>query len=212
MRVPSTSASAARRQPQQARASIRRAKFLDVAALLFGKLGYEAVTMTAIAEQAQASIGTLYDYFPDKQTIALALMTKYTAEADLHWKAILDVPVAPEKDVLADLFVDGVLAFVRERPAYLPLLGTRSAAQPRGQVRYARSEAARRPLRKTIANTLQALSPQTTDERAFLRAQVIVEIIKGLLAVYKETGPKERQAVTEEFKKLIRAYLMESLG
>ncbi len=201
MRVSSTSTQISRRQPQQARAALRRAKFLDAAAELIGGVGLEAATMTAVAERAGASIGALYDYFPDKATLALALMARYAEEADAHWAAVLALPHTPAKDAFADLFVEGVLAFVRERPAYLPLLG----ASPG----YARSNAARRPLRQTIAKALQTLQPTMSADRAFLSAQVIVELIKGLLSVYKQVAPKERETVAEEFKGLIRLYLTE---
>ncbi len=172
-----------------------------MAARLIGELGYEAVTMTAIAAQAQSSIGTLYDYFPDKQAIALALKIQYTEEADAHWKTLLSHPAGMTKPALADLFVEGALTLVRERPAYLPLMG----------VVYARSASLRRPLRKTIVGALQTMNPKLPENHAFVIAQVIVQLIKALLLVYKESAPKERALVAAEFKKLMRLYLMETL-
>jgi AcrR family transcriptional regulator len=159
--------------------------------------------MTAIAEQAGASIGTLYDYFPDKQSIALALMAQYTEETDEEWKALLHDPQSLTRKALADLFVEGALRLVHERPAYLPLMGA--------PVAYTRSQSLRRPLRKAIVSALKAMNPKLTDSRAFINAEVIVQLIKGLLSVYRETVPKEREKVAEEFKKLMRLYLLESL-
>ena len=37
----------------------------------------EATTMTAIAERSGSSIGALYNYFPDKQAVALTLLGQY---------------------------------------------------------------------------------------------------------------------------------------
>jgi hypothetical protein len=37
---------------------------------------------------------------------------------------------------------------------------------------------------------------------------VIVQLIKGLLSVYREAAPKQREQVTAEFKRLFRLYLM----
>jgi len=159
--------------------------------------------MTAVAEHSQASIGTLYDYFPDKQTLALALLAQYTEEADAHWKLILGRPSSLTKAALADLFVEGALAFVRERPAYLPLLGA--------PFTYSRSLAARQPLRRTIVDALQRMNPKMPVDRAFISAQIIVELIKGLLAIYKGTTPKDRDAVAVEFKKLMRLYVIETI-
>ncbi len=184
------------------RATRRRATFLAAAAHLIAEQGYEAVTMTAIAARARASIGTLYDYFPDKQSVALALKTQYIQEIDERWKVILGSSSPLNKAALADLFVEGALGLLKDWPAYLPLLDA--------PVVYTRSPAARRPLRKTIAGALQAIQPRTPDDRAFLYAEVIVELIKSLLSVYKHSAPKEREAIGEEFKKLIRFYVVEA--
>jgi AcrR family transcriptional regulator len=207
--VPSTSANlstsaSARRRPQQNRAEVRRASFLKAAEQLFGTLGYEAVTMTAIAEQAQASIGTLYDYFPDKAALALALITQYTHEAEAHWVKFLQQPPARGKAAIADFFIEGILEFVRDRPAYLPLF--------EAPIAYTRTKAAREPLRRTIATALQNLKPSLSADRAFFNAQVIVAIIKGMLSVYRQATLKEREAVVTEFKKVMRLYLTDALG
>jgi AcrR family transcriptional regulator len=204
MRVASTSANPRRREPQQKRATLRRAKFLEVAAGLIGQLGYEAVTMTAIAEQAGASIGTLYDYFPDKTAIALALKAQHVEEADAHWKALLSDISGKTREELAELFVEGALMLVKEWPAYLPLMGA--------SVPYTRSHSLRRPLRKTIVGALQTMNPKLAEDRAFISAEVIVQLIKGLLTVYREAAPKEREKVAEEYKKLFRLYLMGTLA
>lgn len=172
---------------------------LRAAEQLFGSAGYESVTMTAIAEQANASIGTLYDYFPDKPAVALALLTQYTHEADAHWAKFLQPPSAQSGDSVADVFIEGVLEFVRDRPAYLPLFGA--------PIVHTRSRAAREPLRRTIAAALQNVKPGLSADQAFLTAQVMVEIIKGMLRVYRQAAAKDREAVIAEFKKVMRLYL-----
>lgn len=203
MRVASTSASS-RREPQQERAALRRAKFLEVAGRLIGEQGYEGVTMTAIAEQAGASIGTLYDYFPDKPAIALALKTQYVEQGDAHWKGLLSHAAAMTREELAELFVEGALQLTKELPAYLALMGA--------QVPYTRSQSLRRPLRKSVVGALEAMHPKLGEERAFIYAEVIVQLIKGMLTVYREAAPKDREKVAEEFKRLFRLYLMETLS
>jgi AcrR family transcriptional regulator len=203
MRMASTSASS-RREPQQERAALRRAKFLKVAERLIAELGYEAVTMTAIAEQAGASIGTLYDYFPDKQAIAVALKMEYVAQGDAHWKALLSDAAGMTREELAALFVEGALELVKLLPAYLELMGS--------AVAFTRSQSLRRPLRRSVVGALLAMKPKLGEERAFICAEVIVQLIKGMLTVYREAAAKEREKVAEEYKKLFRLYLVETLG
>ena len=160
--------------------------------------------MTAIAEHAGASIGTLYDYFPDKSALAIALKTQYVEKGDAHWKALLSHAEEMTREQLAELFVEGALELTKKLPAYLALMGS--------QVAYTRSQSLRRPLRKAIVGALQAMHPKLPEERAFIYAEVIVQLTKGMLTVYREAAPKERGKVAEEFKKLFRLYLMESLA
>jgi hypothetical protein len=48
-----------------------------------------------------------------------------------------------------------------------------------------------------------------TAERALITAQVVIELIKALLSVCKQTEPKNRNVVTVEFKRLLKFYLSE---
>lgn len=52
-----------------------RADILRVSRDLFLEKGYEATTMEQIAEKADVSAGTLYNYFPSKDEIFLAVMS-----------------------------------------------------------------------------------------------------------------------------------------
>lgn len=189
----------ARRKPQQARAALRRATFLEVAATLIGDMGYDAVTMKAIAETARASIGTLYDYFPDKPTLAVALLAHYQDEQDAFWADTLDASSTITASSLADVMVGSLLAFVRQRPAYLPLL-----AAP---VAYTRSTAARQPLRQTMAAALRQAIPALDEQRSMVAANIVVELIKALLATYKRASDADKDVTVDEFRKVIRLYL-----
>src|SRR6202521_6176190 len=92
MRMPSISSNSVRVAPQQERSTRRLAGFLDAAAELFVEVGYQAATMTAIAERSGSSIGALYNYFPDKQSIAFTLVNQYSQELEAHWKRLMEQP------------------------------------------------------------------------------------------------------------------------
>jgi AcrR family transcriptional regulator len=64
----------ARKQPTQDRAAQTRQRILQAAAHIFGEYGYSAGTTNRIAECAEVSIGSLYQYFPNKDAILHALM------------------------------------------------------------------------------------------------------------------------------------------
>jgi AcrR family transcriptional regulator len=64
---------AARRQPSQARGKERVRVILAAAMELFKERGMEEVTTNDIAERAHIPIGSLYRYYPNKDTIVVAL-------------------------------------------------------------------------------------------------------------------------------------------
>src|ERR1700743_1333140 len=118
----STLSNPVRVKPQQERATLRLANFLDVAADLFAEIGYEATTMTAIAERSGSGIGTLYHYFPDKQSMAFALLNQYAQKVEAYWKALMKQAETLSHTAFAEAFLERVVEFLRERPAYLKLL------------------------------------------------------------------------------------------
>ena len=64
---------AARRQPTQARGKERVRVILSAALELFKERGIEETTTNDIAERAHIPIGSLYRYYPNKDTIIVAL-------------------------------------------------------------------------------------------------------------------------------------------
>jgi AcrR family transcriptional regulator len=58
-----------RKFPQQMRGQQRVERILEAAAEVFGETGFENATTNLIAERANTSIGSLYQFFPNKQSI-----------------------------------------------------------------------------------------------------------------------------------------------
>ena len=72
--------SALRRAPSQKRSQERVERMLQAATALIEESGSDAMRMGEVAERAGVSIGSLYQYFPDKSAIVLTLAERYNAE------------------------------------------------------------------------------------------------------------------------------------
>jgi AcrR family transcriptional regulator len=193
-----------RRVPQRARGERRVAELLDAAASVIAEVGYEAATMTAISERAGASIGVVYQYFPNKEAVVRALRSQYGDEMEALW-----VPLTQQADGLrTDQLVDGIFAvvmkFIDTRPAYVPLLDAPS--------RYERDPAARNRLREHFAVLFRKKKPALTPTEAFRIANVTLQIVKSVSPIYVQAKGKERQEVLREFKLALTAYLLARLG
>jgi AcrR family transcriptional regulator len=63
-----------RSEPQQTRSRDKLDRILAAAAGLLAELPYQEVSTRLIAERAEVSVGSLYRYFPDRDSIAEALL------------------------------------------------------------------------------------------------------------------------------------------
>jgi AcrR family transcriptional regulator len=73
-----------RKLPVQARSKMTVEAILDAAALVFAERGFNGGTTNHIAERAGVSIGSLYQYFPNKDAIMMGLMERHLAEERIH--------------------------------------------------------------------------------------------------------------------------------
>ncbi|TDQ83064.1 TetR family transcriptional regulator [Dongia mobilis] len=71
---------ALRRAPSQARSRERVEKMLAAAVEIIAAQGSDALRMSEVAETAGVSIGSLYQFFPDKAAIIRTLAARYNEE------------------------------------------------------------------------------------------------------------------------------------
>src|ERR1051325_4120912 len=82
-----------RRRPRQVRAELTRERILDAAAHVFAEHGYAAGTTNRIAERARTSIGSLYQYFPNKDAILAELLVQHIDRG--AWTGADELDLAP---------------------------------------------------------------------------------------------------------------------
>ena len=101
------SASPLRRVPQQGRGARRIAQILDAAAEVIGEVGYDGATTSLIAARAHTAIGSLYQFFPNKDAIVQGLLERYRADLrDLHSQLLTpDLATLPLTELL-DRIID----------------------------------------------------------------------------------------------------------
>jgi AcrR family transcriptional regulator len=74
--------SSVRRQPKQRRARQTVDTVLDAVVRVLKREGFDAITTNRVAEVAGVSIGSVYQYFPDKRAIFIALHQRHLEEID----------------------------------------------------------------------------------------------------------------------------------
>lgn len=90
-----------RKQPRQRRSAETVDRILEAAARIFDERGYRATTTNHVAEAAGVSIGSLYQYFPNKDALLVALAEHHIDEVAAQFGDRLarlrtDVPDLPD--------------------------------------------------------------------------------------------------------------------
>lgn len=113
-RIP-TPAETMRKAPRQARARATVEAMLDAAAHILGARGWAGITTNAVAETAGVSIGSLYQYFPNKLALVEAVRRRHLDEVLAVLRAAADLATSRGRRIAA--LVDGMIAVHGRYPA-----------------------------------------------------------------------------------------------
>lgn len=101
-----------RKRPVQGRSEETVGYILEAAARLFEDLGYAGTTTNKVAELAGVSVGSLYEYFPNKDSILLVLAERHLAEDGE--KVLSKVRKLAEQSPTPEAFVRGLVGITVE--------------------------------------------------------------------------------------------------
>jgi AcrR family transcriptional regulator len=106
-----------------------RARLFATAIELFGRTGYEATTLRAIAAEAGVSVGLLYRYFPSKRALVLALYERLT---DAFVSRAGELPPGPWRERVSWAVRLSVSTLRPHRRCLLALVSTLVSAEGEG--------------------------------------------------------------------------------
>jgi AcrR family transcriptional regulator len=192
-----------RRLPQRKHGERRVTALLDAADAVIVEHGYGGATMTLIAERAGSSIGTVYQYFSDKDAIVYALGARYAEEMASLWPPLAEQLRPLDLDAFVDTLMQALVLFMTERPAYVHLI--------EAPKQYKRDDKTRFRLRESFAALLRDRDPQLMPKAAYFVTSVTLRIIMGLAQDYGRVKRDERERLVEEFTSALNAYLRRAL-
>lgn len=188
------------RHPQQLRGHERVAQLLKSGADVFAEKGFDATTMTEIAARAGASIGSLYQFFPNKDTLADTLH-RANIEAiaglldELGNSAPTNTPGAVADNILAKLS-----EFLLAHPEFATI-------SERRNINGAQKLYVRDLMRTKISHLLQIASPPLSKENADTFAVIILHLMKTLVAIHQEAELMNREDAISSLRNMLRQSL-----
>jgi AcrR family transcriptional regulator len=118
------SANLPRKKPRQERAQFTVEAVLDAASQVLVKAGYDKATTTRVAELAGVSVGTLYQYFPNKEALFGELLLRELGRGFAKMAAAAASVPAPDLEAGVSAMVRALLAHKAENPALHRVLKT----------------------------------------------------------------------------------------
>src|SRR6185437_17138848 len=184
-----------RRAPQQERGQRRVFSLLDAAESVISRHGYEATTMSEIAEKAGASIGSLYQFFPSKQSIVQALRARYRDDFTESWLPLERDFARLDPENFASRLIDMVIVFINTHPAFAALLDAPRSTRIPGS------------MTERVAAFLMVKKPRMPAKTAAQIATVTAHILKAFNHAWVEAAAPARPALKREFRTALGCYL-----
>jgi AcrR family transcriptional regulator len=192
-----------RRIPTQERAKKRVERIIEAASHVFAGEGFEAATMEGIAARAETSIGSIYQFFPNKLSLFNALGRHYHDRLRAFFDLVLSGPLLerPWEEIL-DSGIDAFMAFHENEPGFRAVwVGLHLTNEV-----VTEGEAINRDFAKRIEGILGAKLPAVPPRLRPVVATMMVEILTAMLIVCARR-PAEAKPLIIETKTLLRRYL-----
>lgn len=203
--MPRPTAPRPRKRPVQARSQATVDALVDAAAHILVRGGYGAFTTNRVAARAGISIGSLYQYFPNKEALLAELQSRHVARIERGLASTLArLREAPLPEVVAALVEGNVAAHLVEPElhrilsAEVPRLGPTDAAT-------AFEQRATATVRTLMESRRHELAIADLDLATFLIVRTVEATIHE--AVVERPADLASGAVAREVTRLLVGYL-----
>ncbi|MGW6734783.1 TetR/AcrR family transcriptional regulator [Streptomyces sp. NPDC055013] len=194
---------------RQARGERRIAQLLEAAATVFTTTGYTAASTNAIAREAGVSPGTLYQFFPNKEAIAIELGDRLMHEMrETYGEALAPVDPATSLAEAVGSAVDRFIAFNCEHPVFFALM---HGPDIPGRITE-EHDALHATLLSRIQDLLSSFLPDADPADLTRTAHMCLGMYKAGLELVLGHEGAEREAYVQELKNALIRYLDPLVG
>jgi AcrR family transcriptional regulator len=193
-----------RKTPVQARATVTVEAISEATVQVLLSLGTERLTTTRVASRAGVSVGTLYQYFPNKRSLLFAVLEdhlgKVTKEVEDACEHARHKPLAEMIKEVVEVFVDAKIARADISVALYQI------APDVGGLALVKRVTQR--MRKAIVRMLES-APDTKTSPDEFAVQMMLAAMSGAMRSVLETGgsPAMMRKLREHLVVLCQSYM-----
>ena len=189
----------------------RRKDILNVSRRLFWSNGFDGTTIPGIAKSLELAPGTIYLYYPSKESIYLELLLEGYDILISRLRGSLKLNISIEER--AELLLDEFLGFATEMPEYFDIIffvlqkefgGIRkSSFEPIQIERLTQKES---ECKKIVAEVLGELPGIKHTPASASDIEAIWSMLAGVVFFWRAESPDKFQTVTQSAKTIILNY------
>ena len=197
---------APRKVPRQKRAQVTVDVILEATAHVLRTIGYDALTTNKVADAAGVSVGSLYQYFPGKDALVMALMLQVSEKQQASFLVALG---SMAKAPIADVIEAVVEALLQSHAADPRLSEVLMNQVPRvgelAEVMAYNEEKIAKPLHAFLASRREDLVVDDLRAATFVLTHSIPPLLQRL--TMSRPSPEQRRAIFRELKGMLVGYL-----
>lgn len=191
-----------RKQPTQQRSRATVEAILQATAYIIEKHGYDGLNTNLVAERAGVNIATLYQYFPNKESLVAELGRRHAVEARAAALAVLEEPGRGKSlGAIVRVAVEALIASHRVSPALHRVLTQHALLA--GQKRAA-SESDE-PLRALGKRWLESTSVENPELTLWVATNAVHAVLH--VALFERPELVDDPAFAEELARMVTRYL-----
>lgn len=191
---------AARRNPSQKRSRERVERILSVASGIIEASGSDQLKMSEVAARAGISIGSLYQYFPDKAAIVRTLAEHYNALGrGCIGEALEGVSTPAELERAFCELVDTYYGMFLAEPVMRDIWSGTQADKALCDLDLADAQANGDTLAAAMMRTAPERDPKQVKSAAFL----IMHLGEATMRLAIQVGEEEGRVLVEDYKRIV---------
>jgi AcrR family transcriptional regulator len=195
-----------RKLPQQDRSRLTVEAILEATTHILTQEGYDKANTNRIAERAGISIGSLYQYFPNKESLMAALIEQHSNEiAQLMESKLKDLSDAP-LEIAIPALIKAVIAAHAIDPCLHQVLSEEIPRSERSQQGQKADERIAELLRAYLARWNDSIRPQNLEMTVFILMRTIESLCHS--AVIEQPDFVSNDQFEQEVANLVLLYLI----